>query len=200
GIISRTNCPRNNGVSNPAGAGLPACEVTLGDTAEFLGSPFPTHELSVTPQLQVYKNFTLRALFDHRGGQKLLNFTERFRCVSFGNCFAANSKTAPLKDQARYIAGLMGTDVGYIEDASFTKLREVSLSIGVPQRYMTRFGSRLGFNAATLTLAGRNLKTWTNYTGLDPEINENGGVHFDPVQRLQPPDRTPCHAPRRVRA
>jgi hypothetical protein len=24
---------------------------------------------------------------------------------------------------------------------------------------------------ATLTLAGRNLKTWTNYTGWDPETN-----------------------------
>ena len=187
GIISRTNCPTNNGFANPQGAGLPACEVTLGAAQTFQGSPFPTHELSITPQLTVYKNFTLRALFDHRGGQKLLNFTERFRCVSFGNCFAANSKTAPLKDQARYIAGLMGTDVGYIEDASFTKLREVSLSIGVPQRYMTRFGSRLGFNAATLTFAGRNLKTWTNYTGLDPEINENGGFNFSTDEFLSQP-------------
>src|SRR5205823_843132 len=74
GIISRTNCPTNNGFANPQGAGLPACEVTLSDTAEFIGSPFPTHELSFTPQLTIYKNFTLRALFDHRGGQRLLNF------------------------------------------------------------------------------------------------------------------------------
>ena len=161
--------------------------MTLGDTAEFLGSPFPTHELSVTPQLQVYKNVTIRALFDHRGGQKLLNFTERFRCVSFGNCFASNSKTAPFKDQVRYVAGLMGTDVGYIEDASFTKLREVSVSLGVPQRYMTRYASRFGFNTATLTLAGRNLKTWTNYTGLDPEINENGGFNFSTDEFLSQP-------------
>lgn len=187
GIISRTNCPTNNGFSNPQGAGLPACEVTLGDTAEFLGSPFPTHELSITPQLQVYKNITIRALFDHRGGQKLLNFTERFRCVSFGNCFASNSKTAPFKDQVRYVAGLMGTDVGYIEDASFTKLRELSVSLGVPQRYMTRYASRFGFNTATLTLAGRNLKTWTNYTGLDPEINENGGFNFSTDEFLSQP-------------
>jgi TonB-linked SusC/RagA family outer membrane protein len=183
GIISRTNCPINNGTANPQGAGLPACEVTLGDTAVFMGSPFPTSELSFTPQLTIYKNFTVRALFDHRGGQKLLNFTERFRCVSFGNCFAANSKTAPLDQQARYTAGLMGTDAGYIEDASFTKLREVSVSIGVPQRYVTRYG----FSGATLTLAGRNLHTWTNYTGLDPEINENGGFNFSTDEFLSQP-------------
>ena len=183
GMISRTNCPTNNGTRNPAGAGLPACEVTLGDTAVFLGSPFPTSEFSVTPQLTIYKNFTVRALFDHRGGQKLLNFTERFRCVSFGNCLAANSKTAPLNEQARYIAGLMGTDYGYIEDASFTKLRELSFSLGVPQRYVSRFG----FNGATLTLAGRNLHTWTKYTGLDPEINENGGFNFSTDEFLSQP-------------
>ena len=183
GMISRTNCPTNNGTANPQSAALPACEVTLGDTAVYMGSPFPTSELAFTPQLTLYKTFTIRALFDHRGGQKLLNFTERFRCVSFGQCFAANSKSAPLKDQARYIAGLMGTDAGYIEDASFTKLREVSLSIGVPQRYVSRYG----FTGATLTLAGRNLHTWTNYTGLDPEINENGGFNFSTDEFLSQP-------------
>jgi TonB-linked SusC/RagA family outer membrane protein len=158
-------------------------EVTLGDSAQFLGSPFPTSEVSFTPQLTLFKNFTVRALFDHRGGQRLLNFTDRFRDVSFGNSFATNDKSAPLDLQARAIAGAKGTDVGYIEDASFTKLREVSLAIGVPQRYLTRFGS----NGATLTLAGRNLHTWTKYTGLDPEINENGGFNFSTDEFLGQP-------------
>ena len=184
GIISRTNCPTSRGTANPQGATLPACEVTLGDTAGvFIGSPFPKSEVSFTPELTLFKTFTLRALFDHRGGQKLLNFTERFRCVSFGVCLAANDKSAPIDQQARYAAGLMGTDYGYIEDASFTKLREVSLSIGIPQRYISRYG----FTGATLTLAGRNLKTWTNYTGLDPEINENGGFNFSTDEFLSQP-------------
>ena len=30
---------------------------------------------------------------------------------------------------------------------------------------------RLGTHGASLTLAGRNLKTWTDYTGWDPETN-----------------------------
>ena len=184
GIISRTNCPTVNGTANPQGATLPACEVTLGNpNGVYLGSPFPKTELSFSPSLTVYKNFTFRALVDHRGGQKLLNLTERFRCVSFGNCLAANDKSAPLDQQARYIAGLMGTDAGYIEDASFTKLRELSLGIGIPPRYLRR----AGLTGATLTLAGRNLKTWTKYTGLDPELNENGGTNFSTDEFLTQP-------------
>ena len=158
-------------------------EVTVGSTAQFIGSPFPTSEVSFTPQLTLFKNFTARALFDHRGGQHLLNFTDRFRDVSFGNSFATNDKSAPLNLQARAIAGALGTDAGYIEDASFTKLRELSLAIGVPQRYVSRFG----VNGATLTLAGRNLHTWTKYTGLDPEINENGGFNFSTDEFLGQP-------------
>jgi TonB-linked SusC/RagA family outer membrane protein len=183
GMISRVNCPTNNGTANPQIAGGPACEVQLGDTAVYLGSPFPTSEVSITPTLTLYKFATIRALFDHRGGQKLLNLNGHFRCVSFGICPEANSKNSPLVDQAAYIGGLMGTDAGYIEDASFTKLREVSVAFGVPQRLVSRYG----FSGATLTFAGRNLHTWTKYKGLDPEINENGGANFSTDEFLSQP-------------
>jgi hypothetical protein len=172
GMISRVGCPASAN-----------CEVTLGTSPVYLGSPFPRSEVTFTPELSFGKILTVRALFDRRGGQKLLNYTERFRCVGFGNCFAANDKSAPLDQQARYIAGLLGTDAGYIEDASFTKLRELSFAIAIPQRYV----ARAGFNAATLTLAGRNLHTWTKYTGLDPEINENGGFNFSTDEFLSQP-------------
>jgi hypothetical protein len=48
-----------------------------------------------------------------------------------------------------------------------------------------------GIDGATLTLAGRNLKTWTNYTGLDPETNETGGdTNFSQNEfNTQPPVR-----------
>ena len=183
GTISRVNCPTNNGTANPQIPGGPACEVQLGDTAVYLGSPFPASEVSITPTLTLYKAVTIRALVDHRGGQKLLNLNGHFRCVSFGICPEANSKNTPLVDQAAYIAGLMGTDAGYIQDASFTKLREVSVAFGVPPRLVSRYG----FSGATLTFAGRNLHTWTKYKGLDPEINENGGANFSTDEFLSQP-------------
>lgn len=183
GYISRVNCPTNNGTANPQIPGGPQCEVQLGDTATYLGSPFPTSEVSITPTLTLYKVVTLRALLDHRGGQKLLNLNGHFRCVSFAICPEANGKNQPFADQAAYIAGLMGTDAGYIQDASFTKLREVSIGFGVPERLVARYG----FTGATVTFAGRNLKTWTNYKGIDPEINENGGANFSTDEFLSQP-------------
>ncbi len=30
-------------------------------------------------------------------------------------------------------------------------------------------------NRLTLSLVGRNLATWTDYTGFDPEVGEDGG-------------------------
>jgi len=50
-----------------------------------------------------------------------------------------------------------------IQDASFVKLREVSTTYILPQRYIA------GATRASITLAGQNLHTWTKYRGIDPE-------------------------------
>ena len=75
---------------------------------------------------------------------------------------------APLEEQARGFAAALGmTNAGMIEKADFVKLREVSLTASAPSSLAQRFGvTRLA-----LTLAGRNLATWTDYTGFDPEVN-----------------------------
>jgi len=38
-----------------------------------------------------------------------------------------------------------------------------------------------------LTLAGRNLHTWTNYTGLDPEVNAGAQSNFTTTDFLTQP-------------
>jgi len=63
---------------------------------------------------------------------------------------------------------------GFIEDASFTKLREVAVTLSLPRR----FAARAGAGSAEVTFAGRNLKTWTNYTGVDPELNSSAQAQF----------------------
>ncbi|HEX8391428.1 MAG TPA: SusC/RagA family TonB-linked outer membrane protein [Longimicrobium sp.] len=60
----------------------------------------------------------------------------------------------------------------YIEDASYVKLREVSLSYALPGSLLSRVGP--GVSGARLTFSGRNLLTWTKYTGLDPEVSNFG--------------------------
>ncbi len=65
-----------------------------------------------------------------------------------------------------------GTLVDFvINDATFARLREVSLGVDVPESWARRFGGR----SASINFAGRNLHTWTDYTGLDPEAMFLGG-------------------------
>jgi hypothetical protein len=66
-----------------------------------------------------------------------------------------------------------GDSRGYMEDASFIKLRELSLSYEVPSGLLDN-ALWSGIDGARLTLSGRNLRTWTNYTGLDPEVSNFG--------------------------
>jgi len=67
-----------------------------------------------------------------------------------------------------------GVMTPYIEDASFLKLRELSLSMQVPDRYLR--GGLLGAKSLRLSLAGRNLLTWQRYSGLDPEVGNLGNA------------------------
>jgi hypothetical protein len=65
---------------------------------------------------------------------------------------------------------ILGPNSHFVEDASFVKLRELSASYNV--------GSIGGFGDWTVSVIGRNLKTWTDYTGFDPEvgIGSSGGA------------------------
>jgi len=148
-------------------------EVTLGDTATYQGTPFPTLQTTFTTQLTLFKYFRVNGQLDYEGGQKLLNFTEDFRC-QFDICAAANNPHASLATQAANIAMLEGSDAGFIEPATFWKLREVSLTLLAPESIAHHAGaSQLSF-----TVAGRNLATWTKYKGFDPELNENATGNF----------------------
>lgn len=145
----------------------------------FLGTALPTNTQSVSGELTLFKHFTITTLFDRRAGSRQLNDTERFRCSTGfgrsvrGNCAAVGDPNASLDEQARFVAArFLGTTAGFIEDATFVKWRELSLTVGVPEAVSNRFRA---LNGASFTLSGRNLKTWTDYTGLDPEINETGG-------------------------
>ena len=179
GIITRVNCPGQAQV-----AGGPECEMEVG-ALSYLGQPLPTNEISVSPRLQLYNWLQLSALIDYKGGFKVFNNTERFRC-NFGNCPAAYLANAPLEDQAANLGQAMNTDAGYVEDGSFTKLREIAATLTLPQAW----ANRMRTESLTLTLAGRNLATWTGYKGFDPEVNSQPGSNFGTSDFLtQPPLR-----------
>ncbi|MBC7896374.1 MAG: SusC/RagA family TonB-linked outer membrane protein [Cytophagaceae bacterium] len=184
--ITRVNCPTIGGIANPQVAGGPQCEVTLSDTAVYLGQPLPPREINLNQTLTLFRNFQVTALLNHRGGHKLFNSTREFRCSQFRNCQDIMDPSASLEDQAKVIGSLMGTVRGYVEDASFTRLREVSATYNAP----VQWAQRLGLSTLGLTFAGRNLAIWTDYTGFDPEVNSNATALFSSADFLaQPPVR-----------
>ena len=60
-----------------------------------------------------------------------------------------------------------------VEDAGYTKLREVSLTWNLDPRLVRRV---IGVENMELRFAGRNLFTWTKYGGYDPETNLGGAI------------------------
>jgi TonB-dependent starch-binding outer membrane protein SusC len=173
--------------------------VLVDDSTVFVGPSLPTNTQALSGDLTLFRNLiTISGLVERRAGHKQLNYTELFRCntgyanavagAARGNCAGASDPNASLEEQARWVAYRFGaqstppvgttpgtylsTTAGYIEDADFIKLRELSLTLGVPQSVSRQFSLLQG---ASLTVSGRNLATWTDYTGLDPEINETGG-------------------------
>ena len=140
------------------------------------------------PLLLAMKASRLFGLLDGRWGNKLDNSTESFRCINpFLHCAGLNLTTASLSDQAAAIASAFyNLETGYFQDAGFVKLREVSLTYFAPAAW----ASRIGASSLNLTLTGRNLATWTNYKGADPELNTIGQFNFSVADFLtQPPVR-----------
>lgn len=137
----------------------------------YTGNTLPRRTFTFQPTLTLFRNVRVQALVDYRGGFHLYNATEQFRCSSIGNCRAAYDRTTPLARQAASVASGAGDLRGYIEKADFTKLRELSVNLSVPESLSRRY---LRTRAVSLNLAGRNLGVWTKYTGLDPELNFGG--------------------------
>jgi len=66
-------------------------------------------------------------------------------------------------------SGFTGPDEQFIENASWVRLRDVSLGYD----FSDMFSDGL-FSNFSLTFTGRNLGLWTNYTGVDPDTNLTG--------------------------
>ena len=162
-------------------------EVSLGPE-QFLGTPFATHGATFSTTLTLGGGrVRIYGLVDGRFGNKQFNSTEQFRC-GFGICAGLNDPKAPLADQAAAIGtAFLGSDGGYIEDAGFWKLREVSVTFFAPKQW----ASAMRAEGISLSLSGRNLGTWTKYKGFDPEILGGGQANFSTFEFLsQPPVRT----------
>ena len=67
--------------------------------------------------------------------------------------------------------------VGFFEDASFIRLRDVTVSFDLPRSLLGRTGGE----SLRLYVSGRNLWTNTDWTGLDPELDEQRAIPMEKV-------------------
>jgi outer membrane receptor protein involved in Fe transport len=156
---------------------IDATEYTVTDSLVYIGPALPTREASLNTALTVlHGGLRLGAQFDYRGGHKVDNSIENFRCTPVFNCRGLVDRTAPLREQARAQAVLNEgpNNFGFFEDGWFIKLRELSLTWNASRRLAGAFGAE----RLSVTLAARNLWTITDYSGVDPEVNAFGQSNF----------------------
>jgi outer membrane receptor protein involved in Fe transport len=134
-----------------------------------------SHDLS-------YKSLHLSGLLDGQKGGALINVTQllydltqispdqKTPCKGNGSPKGCVEKTGKITGDMR-AATFTRTARTYIQDISFIKLREVTLSYDIPRSLLQRISSR--GNTARLSVSGRNLWVKTDYrsTG-DPEVNQ----------------------------
>jgi TonB-linked SusC/RagA family outer membrane protein len=131
-----------------------------------IGDPNPDWTGTLVNTLR-YKNLTFRLQFDAVQGNTIWNADFRTR-QGVGNGFEFAEKEHKGELPRGYISSIYAIEEWRMDDGSFVKLREMALSYAFGRINKT-------FSDLTLTLSGRNLISWDNYKGFDPETNSGGG-------------------------
>lgn len=141
-----------------------------------IGDPNPDYTASLVNEL-AYRKFNLRFQFDAVQGVDVFNADFRTR-QGVGNGKVAEQEHLGQLPRG-WVNSVYQIEEWRVDDGSFVKLREVALSYS--------FGKLRFFNDLTLSLSGRNLISWDNYKGYDPEVNATGqstllrGIDFGTV-------------------
>ncbi|MEO0902386.1 MAG: TonB-dependent receptor, partial [Bacteroidota bacterium] len=147
--------------------GFPSAGTTEdGGSARVIGDPNPDWFGSFINELR-YKNFTFRFQLDAVQGFDILNFNRRLA----DNGIFGGGPNVGQELLGNLPKGLGGRQAGifeeFVEDGSFVKLRELSLGY-------TFYPKNTFIETVDITLVGRNLISWDDYTGFDPEVNTPG--------------------------
>ncbi|HET9423741.1 MAG TPA: SusC/RagA family TonB-linked outer membrane protein [Gemmatimonadaceae bacterium] len=88
-------------------------------------------------------------------------------------------RPADQKIAAAYYAKINDANIAsdwFVEDGSYTKLRELSVGYALTPGMLQDLRLNRFASSIRLSLIGRNLLTWTNYSGMDPEISAVSAV------------------------
>jgi hypothetical protein len=176
--LTNVLCENSGPFRVPTGGDELPCGATTTPVV-FLGTITPKLTGGLTGTVTIRNNFRLYGLVDWKRGHKMLDTDATLRCAIFAICEAG---VRPENYSPQFVANVRNGSAlvivdQFIRDASFARLREVSASYTVPERLARRARA----SRAVLTIAGRNLHTWTDYPGLDPESRSSiaGTANFD---------------------
>jgi len=140
-----------------------------------------------------YKSFQLYFLFDWKQGGDIYNGKEQR--LAFNNV-SKRQDMSGVPDAQKKVAAYIGSNSGmydgnnanayWVEDGTYLKLREVSLGYSIPSQRLSGFlnGAVKGISAKVV---GRNLLTFTNYSGYDREVGTIrmpfDGIYANPIYR-----------------
>lgn len=132
-----------------------------------IGDAQPDFQIGLNNTFTLFKNFMVYATLDWRqGGQKYDNTTQY---LTF------DARSAMWQDYAlsglplTFVQGLYNGNAytsPWVMDNSYVSLRELSVSYNLPARFLSKAKA---FKGIRLALIGRNLFTWTDYPGTNPE-------------------------------
>ncbi|GGG86170.1 SusC/RagA family TonB-linked outer membrane protein [Parapedobacter pyrenivorans] len=156
-----------------------------------LGNPTPDWIYSLNSTLS-YKGVNLNIFLEGVQGNEIFNATNGTHLNSFqrgSNQFRdiiGNYWTIENPDpNAKYpkISAASGVDISdrFIESGSYLRVKNISLGYDLP---MAKWGATW-CNAIQIYVSGTNLFTFTDYTGLDPEINTRGDDSQEVGNRLR---------------
>lgn len=122
-----------------------------------------------------WRGFQIYGLVRGQFGGDIYNNTQQYLLQS-GDAREVDQAGKPeeLKKPVGYYTGngLAYNNTGYInaavEDGTYAKLAEVSVRYTLPES-SRRLLSRIGASRLSVEVIGRNLATWTKYSGIDPE-------------------------------
>jgi hypothetical protein len=149
----------------------------------FIGTPTPKLTGAITNTVTLFNRLRLYAMVDFKRGHRMYNANEQIRCQGLVGAALCRANYYPQEFSPIYLAEIPGTagSLGMVDqfyqNGSFAKLREVSATFTLPDRWLWRAGSR-----TSLTVAARELHTWTDYNGPDPEVNSNNAATTAVIQ------------------
>lgn len=151
--------------------------VIMGDTLEYLGNSEPGMEGNFSSTFTIGGNLRIFTQFAWMRDFYVYNGTDEFRDrqfvrsdrAAFRNDLEAEDRLmrfGPWITTANRVPARDNVLNSYLQDGSFFRFQELSVSYSLSSDLASRFGA----NGATLTVAGRNLGLWSNYEGPDPEV------------------------------